>query len=207
MRKGKKMKLKLYPLLAAIFLSLLVTGPVGATLISYTDFEDLQATFENDSDYILDDFNLKQGDSEWFDLGYGSGITLDDKALTGSGEEGSDVTIAFTHENTTFGSKFYIPEDKEVTITLLDADGNEIYTETLLGKVNKGGKIVPQFFAIRGDAGELISEAVVTLGEGASMEQVVHNQPAPTPEPATMFLLGSGLIGIAFIGRKKLFRK
>ncbi len=29
---------------------------------------------------------------------------------------------------------------------------------------------------------------------------------SPVPEPATMFILGSGLIGVSFVGRKKFFK-
>jgi hypothetical protein len=47
----------------------------------------------------------------------------------------------------------------------------------------------------------------IALGVPGTMTLYGDSGIAPVPEPATMLLLGSGLVGLAAFGRKKLFKK
>ena len=50
---------------------------------------------------------------------------------------------------------------------------------------------------------DFICEAI----DGVCFEGDLTFNASPIPEPATMLLFGTGLIGVAAFGRKKLFKK
>lgn len=196
------MKTRFCVFVALVMMLTAFSKPSGASLIVYQNLDDLKSTFINDSDYVMTEFNIKHlsDGSEWFILTKDDEISLDKKSLTGDGT----LTFEFLSNNTTFGATWL---DVSQGSTLFDVYGSEgTLLDTFVvpdNRINPKGKSLPQFFAIRGNEGELISKVEIELG-GATMQDLVHNHPA-APEPGTILLLGSGAIGLGVLFRKKFF--
>jgi hypothetical protein len=91
-----------------------------------------------------------------------------------------------------------VTTDSPASVTVSSIDGEELGVFS----VEEGKK---QFFGLTTGGEGYIGSVMVTLGEGVHVSKVWHN--TPVPEPTTLLLLGSGLLGLAGLGRKKFLKR
>jgi hypothetical protein len=124
------------------------------------------------------------------------------KSNVGGAEEGP---LAGSYD-TDFSNTPSDPSDADIEYTGGEIVGPEAY---LL--VKDGAQIPAWYFFNLTDLGWNGTDTLNLMGfwpdQGAISHVSLYGSPQQVPEPATMLLLGFGLVGLAAFGRRKVFKK
>ena len=225
---------KLTILLSIASLVFLITGTAGAIPITATLTADnhyalyfgneqgITSVGANESDWDGNPGTYNWSEAETFDV---FDVALGDYIYVAAWSDGLVAQGLIGQFDFGCGSILTNTSDWEVSLTYYDLDDgvfrstvNNIQTQInsvtswspITNSLDHGAYPWGSISGISEDAqwiwgSELIGAS--SNGEYQIFRTQIGDIPAPVPEPATLFLLGSGLIGLAGFGRKKLSKK
>jgi len=140
----------------------------------------------------------------------GANLVWTGNGAGGTGGQGFLIALLNPVENIGFGIETYLPGPFTVTVEAFGVNGNLLSTDTLNGvsggAIRTGSEL---FFGLDDTTGPNIGSILITTSNGvsgyANNFAVGEVDLSYVPEPASMALLGSALLGVAgLLGRKLL---
>lgn len=135
-------------------------------------------------------YNIQENEIPVFTLNRDTGEVIFGDGVTGEGLPSGTQNIVGTYRTSDGGggnvlNTYIIPQDGSSTFIPFNAFPFDTFEKPVLSFIVSG-----------------INYITIEITDGG-----VQLTPTPIPEPTTMLLLGSGLIGLVGYGRKKIFKK